>query len=141
MAETQLWEWLKPLCPQGHYTRVENGEAGPGTPDVYYRLPMTSGWIELKDARHPKSKIPFPNEKVGLHLSQRIWIREEVTLGGLVWIVARVGKEILWISGTYHDKFNGASIQSLRRMSRLTFSMTDNQIPVRKIYLQLNGSS
>ena len=140
MAETQLWEWLKPFCPRGHYTRIENGEAGPGTPDVYYRLPTNSGFIELKDARHPKAKIPFPNERVGLHLSQRIWIREEVALGGVVWIVPRIGKEILFIPGFWGGKFNGMPLVPLRELASLQFWMTDPKIPVKKIYNLLTGA-
>lgn len=137
MAETQLWEWLKPFCPQGKYDRIESPDTAPGTPDVYYRLTTNSGWIELKDARHPKAKIPFPNEKVGLHLSQKIWIREEVRLGGLVWIVARIGKDILWIPGKDYYHFNHATKLELLEISTLSFNMTERRIPVERIWQKL----
>lgn len=139
MAETQLWEWLRPFCPQGKYDRVESPDTSPGIPDVYYRLlGSRAGWIELKDARHPNSKIPFPNEKVGLHLSQKIWIREEVSHGGLVWICARIGKGILFVHGSHADRFNGASIEKLLMMCSLAFTMQE-RVPIHAIYDLLVG--
>lgn len=139
MAEKALWKWLKLYCPKGKYTRVENGEAGPGTPDVYYRLRANSGWIEMKDARHPNSLIPFRNEDVGLHKSQRDWIQEEVTLGGLVWIVARVGKQILFVHGKYCQAFNGARMTRLLRFSALTIDQNNPGPSVRRLKQLLEG--
>jgi hypothetical protein len=125
MAEVNLWAWLKPYCPRGQYTRVENGEVGPGTPDVHYRVPGCTGWMELKDARSKKAKIPFPNPDVGLHKSQIRWIGEHVLYGGTVWIVARIGKLILFIPGKHYAAFNGATLSRLRFMSKLELDMND----------------
>lgn len=139
MSETALWTWLKPYLPRGQYTRIENAEAGPGTPDVYYRIATASGWIELKEADHPNSPIPFPNDKKGLRKTQKRWISDNVALGGIVWIVARVGHEILWIHGTYALSFNGSTIQRLRSWATLIIDTTDPAANYRKIRRLLEG--
>jgi hypothetical protein len=133
LAETNLWTWLKPYCPRGQYTRVENGEVGPGTPDVHYRVPGCTGWIELKDARSKNAKIPFPNPDVGLHKSQIRWIGEHVLYGGTVWIVPRIGKLILFIPGKYYSSFNGATLTRLQFLSKLAIDMTDPAPSLKKL--------
>lgn len=141
MSERTLWTWLRPYCPAGQYTRVENGEAGPGTPDVHYRIPEGSGWIELKEARNPTSEVPFPNDKVGLHKSQKKWISEHVTFGGTVFIVARIGEEIFWIPGKYAEAFNEASQRRLRHLSALVHTHEILTPTIRKIKQLLGGES
>lgn len=137
MSETRLWTWLKPYLPRGQYTRVETGETGPGTPDVHYRLNTNDGWIELKDSRHPNADVPFKNEDDGLHKSQKVWIRGYVVFDGIVWIAARVGKEIFWVPGKNAEVFNGAS---LRRLRAISAHVTDSSKPdVRKIKQLLQG--
>lgn len=110
MSETALWSWLRPYLPLGHYTRVENGEAGPGFPDVHYQIrPRVCGTIELKDAQHPNRHPPFKGVDDGLHHSQLQWMRQNVARGGVVWIVARVGKQVFWVHGRMADHFNGCA--------------------------------
>lgn len=138
MAETRLWQKvLKPLMPRGKFTRIENAEAGPGTPDVHYRLTETDGWLELKDARHPNSDVPFPNENVGLHKTQLHWLKEYISYGGLAWIVARVGKRIFWIHGRHFSAFNGATMKRLHALS--AYVMDQDSPDVRKIKKLLQG--
>jgi hypothetical protein len=133
MAETNLWSWLRPYCPRGHYVRIENGEVGPGTPDVSFCVSRTEGWIELKDARSKTAKIPFPNPDVGLHKSQIRWITERQRNGGNVWICARVGKLILFIPGVYCNVFNGADLKRLRFFAKLEMDMSDPAPSLRKL--------
>lgn len=51
--------------------------------------------------------VPFRNEEEGLHLSQKIWITENVANGGICWIVARVGNKLYWVHGRFANEFNG----------------------------------
>jgi hypothetical protein len=124
MSEENLWDWLKGRLTRGHYSRVESGETSVGISDVYYRLPVASGWLELKFAHHPKALVPF-DDKDGIRKSQLIWISEEVKFGGLVHIVAQVGNEILVIPGRFVRAFNGASKHRLRRMAVVRISRRD----------------
>jgi hypothetical protein len=139
MAETNLWKWLKPYCPQGRYSRIESLDTAPGHPDVSYRIREASGTIELKDARSKRPTIPFPDEDKGLHRSQINWIRDEIFFGGLVWIVARVGPEIFWLHGKHYSIFNGATLVRLRRFSSLVMDQSDPAKSVRKIKQLLEG--
>jgi len=139
MSETNLWKWLHPYCPQGHYTRVENGETGPGTPDVNYRIAKVEGWLELKDAQHPNAEVPFKDERTGLHKSQKTWIREHVKYGGLVHIVARVGDRIYFIPGKFGDSFNGAPLHRLKFFSVLILEQSDPGYALKKLKQTLEG--
>lgn len=138
MSETNLWKWLRPYCPQGRYTRVENPDAGPGTPDVNYRITGAEGWIELKHARGKQPTVPFPNEDKGLHKSQLNWIRDQVTFSGIVWVVARVGDEIFWIHGERARAFNRATLKRLRFLSTYVLDMK-GKVHVGKIKRMLEG--
>lgn len=113
MSEVALWETLRGLLPRGQYSRVESGDTAPGFPDVHYQLrdpnisgTSISGTIELKDSRRTIG-IPFRNEDEGIHLSQKIWIAENVANGGICWVVARVRNTIFWIPGSQADMING----------------------------------
>jgi hypothetical protein len=139
MSEVTLWDWLRPYCPRGHYTRVENTEAGPGTPDVNYRINACEGWLELKDAQNPTAPVPFKGERDGLHRTQRIWLREHVQFGGLVHVVARVGRIIYFIPGKYGDQFNGAPVSRLKFFSVLNLDMADPGYALRKLKQTLEG--
>jgi hypothetical protein len=140
MSEKNLWKWLKPYCPLGRYTRVENPDAGPGTPDVNYRISKAEGWIELKDARSKKPTIPFPNEDVGLHRTQLNWIKDQVLFNGIVWVVARVSDQIFWVPGKYADSFNGGTMRRLRGLSALVIDSKAPHLSVRRIKELLEGS-
>jgi hypothetical protein len=116
VSEKTLWGYLRGLVPIGKYTRIETGETGPGVPDVYYRLQAKkNGWMELKDSRTPNAEIPFKTEDDGLHTTQLDWIRDEVRMGGTVWIVARAGTLVYWVPGRLAPRFNGNP--NLRRIS------------------------
>lgn len=118
MSETKLWTWLHPYLPKGAYTRIETGETGPGTPDVFYQIgPGAAGWFELKFSN--SLSIPFPNAEKGLRKSQRVWIPRNVKAGGIIHIVAQVGGSILFVPGTYAQRFNGVSYDKLKEWSRL----------------------
>lgn len=119
MSENQLWKWLRdgPL-PEGIYSRVESPDTSPGIPDVYYRLKNGCGWIELKFDRHPKKECPFENEKDGLHLSQRIWIRNEIEFGGRVFVVAGIGKKVAWIDMSLERTIKNSLIEGFNNWTR-----------------------
>lgn len=117
MSEVNLWKWLKPYLPQGHYSRVESPDTSPGIPDVQYRITKADGFIELKDARSKNPLIPFPDVDKGLHISQLNWIRDQITFGGIVWVVARVGPLIYWIPGKNAPAFNGATMKRFKYLS------------------------
>lgn len=123
MRETKLWEWLKPRLPEGQYSRIESGDTAPGFPDVYYRLRGGTGTIELKVSQNPKAEVPFRNEDDGLHKSQIRWIQANIRLKGTVWIVARIGDDILFIPGRYCQVFNGAKAKYLYAISSLVLTM------------------
>lgn len=139
MSETNLFKWLKPWFPQGRVTRVENPDAGPGTPDVNYRIAKAEGWIELKHARSRKPLVPFPDVDKGLHKSQLDWIRDQVTFGGIVWVVARVGDEVFWVPGIKAPAFNGANMTRLRRISVHVIDMKHPHLSLRKIKAMMEG--
>lgn len=103
--EVALWDTLKGLLPRGQYSRIESPDTAPGFPDVQYQLPDVAGTIELKDSKH-KTGIPFRNEEEGLHLSQQVWIKENVANGGICWIVARYCGDLYWIQGDQANEFN-----------------------------------
>lgn len=73
---------------------VENS-VRPGTPDVEY----IGGWIELKSAegwpKNPKTPLRIP------HFTplQRIWLSRRCRMGGMAWMLLRVGKEWLMLQG------------------------------------------
>jgi len=114
--EKKLWKWLSGLVPGGHYSRIESGATAPGFPDVPYTVSGFSGTIELK-ANPKTSEIPFPDQKKGLHLSQRVWIKEELLAGGTVWIIAQSGDLIFIIPGSEWQNFNGSTRMELADMS------------------------
>lgn len=136
MAEVQLWKSLKPWLPQGRYSRVETPDTAPGFPDVNYRIANAEGHIELKDARSKNPEVPFPNEKVGLHRSQLLWIAEQLFFNGIVWVAARVGDEILWVPGKNAGAFNGATMKRLRAHSHY---VQNGRADVRKLKRMLEG--
>ena len=108
MSEQALWETLRGLVPRGQYSRIESPDTAPGFPDVQYQLrgPTVSGTIELKVSRH-RVGVPFRNEDEGLHLSQKIWIKENVANGGICWVAARVNDKLYWVHGRFANEFNG----------------------------------
>lgn len=126
MSEDSLWKYVRDkLLPKGiHATRIENEtDSGfGGFPDVHYSHlrengTRSSGTIELKFLR--KKKPPFGND--GLRLSQKIWIRDELAAGGLVWIIADIGKTIHLIRGSYYKSFNDWILENFECGSTLIF--------------------
>lgn len=137
MSEVSLWDTLRGLLPRGQYSRIESGDTAPGFPDVHYQLPGDSrrdprrdwkvaGSIELKHSRH-RVGIPFRNEEEGLHLSQQIWIRENIANGGICWIAAQVGEVLFWVHGSRAIEFNECSLKELHLMST-------HSVVLKKIY-------
>lgn len=112
MSEVSLWDTLRGLLPRGQYSRIESGDTAPGFPDVSYQLPRlkfdvdVAGTIELKDSKH-RVGIPFRNAEEGIHLSQEMWIKENVENGGICWVAARFQHTLFWIPGSQADMVNG----------------------------------
>ena len=122
--ESQLWKWLSPLLPgDGHFCRVESGDTSPGIPDVYYQLNSSSGWIELKVDRHPRSQLPF--KRGGLRDDQVDWIDAELKYSGRTWIIARLEgpKEVVVIWGGHARNFNYYSRTALRDQAVIRVSL------------------
>lgn len=139
MAEKALWKWLKNYVPQGHYTRVENPDAGPGTSDVNYVTFGKEGWIELKDVPGREPNVPFPNIKKGLRKTQLRWIPDHVSHGGIVWIAARVGTKIYWVAGKHASCFNGATLKRLRLLATLVMDQNNPGPSLRQLKRMLMG--
>ena len=126
MSEGSLWSYVRDkLLPKGiHATRIENEtDSGfGGFPDVHYSLlrangTRSSGTIELKFLR--KKKPPFGDD--GLRLSQKIWIRDELAAGGLVWIIADIGQRIFLVRGRNWKAFNDWDLSDFELGSTLIF--------------------
>lgn len=127
MSEASLWKYVRErLLPRRiHATRVENEtDSGfGGFPDVHYSYlrpngTRSSGTIELKFLR--KRNPPFGDD--GLRLSQKIWIRDELAAGGLVWILADIGKTIHLIRGRFYTSFNDWHASDFMQSSTLIFT-------------------
>lgn len=100
MSEHSLWVSLRGLLPAGcHASRIESHDTASGFPDVHYTYQEVSGTLELKEG-----KAPF--KKKGLRKDQINWMADECEAGGIVWIVAQVGKTVYVVFGTYADRFN-----------------------------------
>lgn len=121
MSESALWTWLSKFTPEGQYSRIESHDTCPGFPDVEYQVGAIdesfSGYFELKFAKKEKKKIPFKDEKDGLHKSQRLWIRENIRFGGNTWIIADIDNWVFCIPGTHADSFNGSTVSQLEKLS------------------------
>ena len=125
MNESNLWEWLRDVAlPLGHYSRIESPDTAPGFPDVSFTVEKTTGTLELK-AMDRRSRVPFPDQKKGLHQSQLRWIRDEVQAGGIVWIIAETPGVIYIIHGKDAEKFKGADHEDLIDMCWNTISRDD----------------
>lgn len=116
MNEDSLWEWLRDVVlPDGDYSRIESAHTAPGFPDVDYCLDVEcSGQIELKYSK--LLDIPFPG-KPGLRKSQLKWIRNRVARKGMVWIIAEAPPDIYVIHGKAAEEFNGATRETLAKIS------------------------
>lgn len=116
--EAGLWNWLRKYLPPGRYSRIESSTS-PGIPDVSYTISGIRGWIELKDAQKSTAKQPF--KRCGLRPDQINWFRDEITANGCtgLWILARVGKGIYMIHGTFFEEFNGMTQFELEKNASL----------------------
>lgn len=124
MNEDNLWEWLRDVVlPIGHYSRIESPDTAPGFPDVHYSIGPTwknaTGTIELKYARQVDPPFPHDPDRGGLRKSQLKWIRDQIVVGGTVWIIAEVPHEtaIYVIPGKHARRFNGAPLDQLDEIS------------------------
>lgn len=129
MAESQLWGWVKQYLPPGHYSRIESSTS-PGIPDVAYTVEGSRGWIELKDAKSAKATRPF--RRGGLRPDQMVWFREEIRASGVtgLFILARVGKTIYLISGSFYDEFNEMTKEELTVASTLLATVSTFRSPL-----------
>jgi hypothetical protein len=133
MSEASLWNYVREgLLPVGiHATRLEPSDEGVGAgfPDVHYSIlrgngTRSSGTIELKFLR--KKNPPFGDE--GLRLSQRIWIRDELEAGGLVWILADIGRTIHLIRGIHYKTFNEWDLTDFKTQSLIIFPKNNRKL-------------
>lgn len=119
--ESGLWKWLGGILPPGHFSRIES-PITPGLPDVYFNTGGFRGWLELKVARRAKAKTPF--RTYGLRDSQIKWIKAEIGMGGGVWIIAQVGREVFFVPGTLAPVFKKLTLEALRVSSDLILVKT-----------------
>ncbi len=118
-TEAGLWKWLRDHVPQGHWVRLENS-IGLGTPDVTYKvLRGSEGWIELKHCDDDCGPEAIPFKRKGLRKEQVFWIEDRVAAGGLVWIVAGIGKTVYFVHGTHAAAFNLWTRERLHRHASL----------------------
>ncbi len=95
ILEKSFWRTTRvALKPRGRLVRVEN-RAGTGTPDVYWRLPTTGAWIELKVA------IPTAEggRDFGITREQLLWLADEVAAGGPAFVLLRVKRVTYLVRG------------------------------------------
>lgn len=97
-TERSEWEWLYEGClgkkgkyagHELHMTRVENEQAGPGTPDGEGCLRGNQFWLELKVCARPVS----PSTELDLsHIrpKQVTWNHNRCLVGGRAWFLVRV---------------------------------------------------
>lgn len=102
-SESWLWKQLKPLYPEGHFTRHED-RAKKGISDVSYGLARVNGFIELKGyaswPKEPTTIVPFANVKK----VQIRFLEKRGHAGGHCFLMAVFGKdEFILINHMYLD--------------------------------------
>ena len=103
----------------GHYSRIESNDTCPGFPDVHYTYQGQTGGMELKSHPFPNSLYPFAGEKFGLRKSQRIWIRDELAVGGKVILVLQTRQNIYFVDGSYYEDIERWKIEDLSKTSEV----------------------
>ena len=123
MNESSYWKGIRrSLRGKGHFDRIENDVAA-GRPDVNYCVQGFEGNIELKyrvKAPVRPSTMVFPKGK-GLRPSQVVWIIERVHHGGVVFLLAGVGRRGFMIRMTAEVArgFNSLTIMQLESLNLL----------------------
>lgn len=119
--EQKLWRWLADRLPTGHYTRIES-EVSDGFPDVHGTpRGCRSCTLELKYADGPKRQ-PLKDK---IRQSQKLWIRDEVAAGGLVWVVAEFPKHdslVLFLPGSHVDIYGQLEFPDLQHYADLSLA-------------------
>lgn len=108
MSEKNDYQLLrKHLMGKGvHLERMEN-MAGVGTPDIYYCIDGTMGWIEMKSPKEPRresSKLFADNHK--LPQSQKNWFLNHRNAGGRGYILICTDKCWMLIDSKDADDIN-----------------------------------
>ncbi len=99
ILERNLWRSLRTtLRGYGRLVRIEN-VAGVGTPDVYWRLPGTGAWLELK--------VEAAGQSFSIGRAQIAWLADEVAAGGPAFVVLRVGRATYLIRGDRAELLEG----------------------------------
>lgn len=141
--EASLWKWLRSnALPCGHYSRIES-ETSAGFPDTNYCIQGCEGNLELKVARHAKSKYPF--KRGGLRTTQIAWMIDRVENKGRVVLLAQVKNDLyffriinarsLGLSLNYMtlDQMNKAADSVRRKTKRLSIKDVVREMLVGKI--------
>jgi hypothetical protein len=96
MNESGFWSTIKrnwDKLPELHLIRIED-RCGIGVPDVNGCYRSTEFWCELK---HLDAFPKRTTTVVKIHhytAEQRLWLRKRGQVGGKVWLLAQVGKEV-----------------------------------------------
>lgn len=120
MKESGLWKLFRAALKEAraHAHRVEN-VAGSGQPDVEACLGGVEAWVELKILR---------GGKLEFRASQLAWIRDRLSAGGRVYVLAYEGSAIVLYHGgvcfgTVHEPpepVNGKKSFRVRPSTRYT---------------------
>ena len=97
-VEADLWQLTKNNTPLGFFKRFED-RLGTGTPDVYYCIRGTSGWIELKHLYALPKRPATPVRVDHFTADQRGWHKSHAKSGGVSWFWMRAGDEFFLLKG------------------------------------------
>lgn len=107
LTQGQVWVSLcaafKKRYPEGHIVRIENWVGERGMPDVYFRKPWASGWLEIKTGHQKPTDL------------QLVWHARERKAGGAV-VVLTIRPD-----GAIIDAGKGPTNLGVTTWSRLAF--------------------
>lgn len=111
MTEKNLWTNIRTGMGSRWIACRHEDSVTPGVPDVSYTIARGSsavtGWIELKDVPAWPKDPSVPLRVDHFTSEQRIWIRQRGRVGGLCWILIRVGTDYLlfdWVAAEHLGK-------------------------------------
>lgn len=112
--EQRLWDTMKANKPPGILMeRVENC-IGAGMPDVYFRMPVRTGWVELKSPHAPKRVETRLMGDEGLRQAQINWHLQSAHYDLISFVLIRDDLRRLWVvEGRYADTMNEWSVADL----------------------------
>lgn len=108
MSEKNLRGRVRDLLKPGFVQQIEN-IVGAGVPDTHYAVQGRIGWLELKYAENVPARAGtavFKSLNRGLDVEQEAWIFKYAQHGGIVHVLAQVGKRYYLVPGHLAYTFN-----------------------------------